>query len=80
MPKINLFLSRAFVSAIAFASVTYLKPTLERYADVGKWKNEDSLALIYFISYVTYQGWMRYASDDEGETFTPKGLPGRNKD
>ncbi len=76
--KINLFLTRTFVTSVAVGALTYVKPVVEDYTKTRNFDAEAALQLLYFGTFVSYNAWLRYTVDDEGESYTPKGLPGRD--
>lgn len=79
-PRLNLFLSKVFISGVALATVTYIRPAVDNVIHNGKIGRDDYKNLAYGVAAVIYSAWVRYASDGEPITFTPKGIPGRNED
>jgi hypothetical protein len=78
--RINLFLTRSFVVSVAVGAMTYLKPAIEEAVERRNFTRQHGLAVLYFTSFVGYNAWLRYSVDDEGSSYTPRGLPGRNKE
>ena len=78
--KTHLFLSRSFIVAVAVGATTYLKPAVESLIRTKQLDDESAIAIVSFISVVGYNAWLRQATDYEGESYTPKGIPGKNKE
>ncbi len=76
----NIFHSKIFLSSVAYAAISFLQPSAESIILQGTITRQDTLNIVYFLAYVGYNTLMRYASDDEGLVYTPKGLPGKDRD
>ncbi len=82
MKQVNLFCSKVFVTSVGFVAVNFIKPALEDYIKSNCIFNieKHGLPVFYSLSSLFYMSWLRQASDDEGVSYTPKYILGRNKD
>lgn len=81
MQQVNLFLSKTFVTSVGLVATNFLQPAIEDYVKSSfKFSPErHGLPVLYSFSALTYMAWLRYSSDEEGVTYTPHHILGRDK-
>lgn len=79
--SINLFVTRTFITTVGVVTMTHLKPALEDYIKSNYLFSVEKhgLPVVYSMSELLYFSWLRHATDDEGESYTPRYILGRDK-
>jgi hypothetical protein len=71
-----------FVSSVGLICVNYIKPTLDDFVQSNFVFSTEKhgLPILYAFASLIYITWLRYVSDEEGQSYTPNKIIGRNFD
>ncbi len=78
MGRIPLFTSKVFLGALGYVLVSQIQPAIGTYIESGKWTPKETRGLFDAAIILVAQGLLRYSDGDSA--YTPKFLPGRNKE
>lgn len=74
----NILLSKSLLAPLAFQIVTEIQPTIEDWVETGTWTGTMTRVIVQNVILTGLIAIVRYNTDEK--VYTPKFLPGRDKE